>query len=253
MKVFDQYGRYYDLLYRDKDYEGETNFIRSVLQECSTNSKHVFEMGCGTGIHAQMLAEAGYSVYGIDLSETMLSCATERRDGLATEVKRRLEFHAGDVRTHRAGRHFDVVLSLFHVMSYQTTNMDLQDAFATAASHLEGGGLFIFDYWYGPAVLAQRPETRVKRLRDNEMSILRIAEPRTDDLNNVVEVSYETVVKAGQEFTIHESHRMRFLFVPEIELLSSIYGFDPICHREWMGRAHPSGNSWSAFSVLRKR
>lgn len=254
MKVFDQYARYYDLLYRDKDYRGETDFVLSLLQDHAPGSKRIFEMGCGTGIHAQMLAEAGHTVHGIDFSDTMLATAAERRQGLAAGLQERLSFGIGDVRTYRAGRSFDVVLSLFHVFSYQTANADLQAAFATAASHLESGGVFIFDYWYGPAVLAQRPETRVKRLQDGDLSILRIAESHMDDLKSVVEVNYETIVKAGESSeVIRESHRMRYLFMPEIELLASLHGFEPVSHREWLGEALPSAASWSAFSVLRKQ
>ena len=58
MKVFDQYARYYDLLYRDKDYSGETDFVLAVLRDYAPRANHIFEMGCGTGIHAQMLAKA---------------------------------------------------------------------------------------------------------------------------------------------------------------------------------------------------
>jgi SAM-dependent methyltransferase len=253
MKVFDQYARYYDLLYRGKDYQAETDFVRSLLGAYAPSASQIFEMGCGTGIHARMLVEAGYHIHGIDFSEAMLTTAVERREELSAGRQERLSFSIGDVRTYRAGRTFDVALSLFHVFSYQNTNADLRAAFATASAHLDAGGVFIFDYWYGPAVLAQRPETRIKRLRDGDLSILRIAEPRMDDLKNLVEVSYETIVKAGGEYDIRESHCMRYLFVPEIELLASIYGFEPVSHREWLGEKLPSANSWSAFSVLRKQ
>ena len=38
------------------------------------------------------------------------------------------------------------MISLFHVMSYQTTNADLLAVFATAAAHLRPGGLFLFRF-----------------------------------------------------------------------------------------------------------
>lgn len=253
MKVFDQYARYYDLLYRDKDYRGETDFVLSLLQDHAPGSKRIFEMGCGTGIHAQMLAEAGHTVHGIDFSDTMLATAAERRQGLAAELQERLSFDSGDVRTYRAGRSFDVVLSLFHVFSYQTANADLQAAFATAASHLNSGGVFIFDYWYGPAVLVQRPETRIKRMQDGGLSILRMAESNVDDIRNVVEVNYETIVTVeGFSESIFESHKMRYLFIPEIQIFAENNGFEAVNHRAWMAGAVPSFSSWSVCSVLKK-
>lgn len=254
MKVFDQYARYYDLLYRDKDYRGEANFVLSVLCAYAEGKKSLFEMGCGTGIHAQLFVEAGYQVHGIDLSEKMLATASKKRDALSSELRERLSFSVGDVRNYRAGRTFDVVLSLFHVFSYQTDNSDLQAAFATANAHLESGGILIFDYWYGPAVLAQRPETRVKRLQDDDLSILRIAESHVDEQKSVVEVNYETFVKTDAlTEVIRETHRMRYLFLPEIELFAELHGFEVIHHREWLGVTAPSSNSWAGFSVLRKK
>jgi SAM-dependent methyltransferase len=254
MAVFEQYARYYDLLYRDKNYRAEVDFILSLLATHSPGVNDIFEMGCGTGIHAQMLAEAGHRTHGIDLSPNMLVAANARRDLLASDLRSRLTFDCGDVRSYRMNRSFDVVLSLFHVFSYQTSNADLHAAFSTASAHLAPGGVLVFDYWYGPAVLTQRPETRVKRLQDGDLSILRIAESTMDDFRSVVQVDYETIVTlAGIPETIRESHRMRYLFVPEIELLAQEHGFEPIAHQEWQSQAQPSTSSWAVCSVLRKK
>ena len=38
-------------------------------------------------------------------------------------------------------------------MSYQTSNDDLNATFASARANLKQGGVFIFDCWYGPALL----------------------------------------------------------------------------------------------------
>jgi SAM-dependent methyltransferase len=253
-KVFDRYARYYDLLYRDKDYHHEAEFIMSLLKDHAPRAQQILELGCGTGIHAQMIAEAGYHVSGIDFSDAMLDSANNRRRGLAVDLGSRLVFDKGDVRTYRAGRKFDAVLSLFHVFSYQTTNTDLNATFRTASEHLDHGGTLIFDYWYGPAVLSQRPETRVKRLRDEDMSIVRVAESTMNDTRNTVEVNYETMVHAhGAMEVIHESHRMRYLFIPEIEMLAEMHGLECVTHQEWLGDGQPSARTWSAFSVMTKR
>ena len=47
--------------------------------------------------------------------------------------------------TLRRGRRFDVVVSLFHVFGYQTSNDDLAAAFGTVREHLNADGLAIFD------------------------------------------------------------------------------------------------------------
>jgi len=191
MMVFGNYARYYDLLYRDKDYEAEANYIHDLIQRHAPKSNSILELGCGTGRHAALLAQKGYAIHGVDMSESMLAEAEQRRTQLAQEVSERLSFSLGDIRKVRVERTFDVVASLFHVISYQTTNEDLAAAFATARAHLKPGGLFVFDCWYGPAVLTDRPEVRAKKLEDEKIQVTRIAVPEIYPNENRVDVNYQ--------------------------------------------------------------
>ena len=83
-----------------------------------------------------------------------------------------LTFTTGDIRDIRLNQRFDVVIALFHVISYQTTNDDVTAAFQTARQHLNPGGIFIFDVWYGPAVLTERP-----RSASNEWRMIKPGSP----------------------------------------------------------------------------
>jgi SAM-dependent methyltransferase len=246
--VFDSYARYYDLLYRDKDYAAEAAYVASHLKRHAPQARRLLELGCGTGAHAEHLARMGYTVHGVDRSESMLSRAQARRAGLAADVASRLSFGSGDARTLRTGENYDAVISLFHVMSYQTTNADLQAAFATAAAHLRPGGLFLFDFWYGPAVLGQRPKTRVKRLEDEAIRVTRIAEPVLHDDEGVVDVNYTVFIEekgTGSVRQVRETHRMRYLFLPELALLRGARA-----SRAWMSEAPPGAHSWAGFQIL---
>ena len=62
-------------------------------------------------------------------------------------------------------RGYDVVVALFHVISYLPDNSDLEAAFARIREHMKPGGILIFDYWYGPAVLTDRPPRGSRRLK----------------------------------------------------------------------------------------
>jgi len=59
MKVFENYARYYDLLYHDKDYNAEAKFVHQLLQIHAPETRSILELGCGTGSHAVLLAELG--------------------------------------------------------------------------------------------------------------------------------------------------------------------------------------------------
>ena len=190
MKIFAGSAAYYDLLYRDKDYEGESDYVLSLIG----NNKEpgtILELGCGTARHTVCLAEMGWDVCGVDLSEEMLCSAQERVAAVPSEVVARTELIGCDIRQLDLNRRFDEVIALFHVLSYQTSNDDLRSVFEVAAKHLQKDGLFVFDFWYGPAVLTQRPQVREKLLSDDSIEIRRIARPKEIPNENCVEVNFD--------------------------------------------------------------
>jgi SAM-dependent methyltransferase len=254
MSVFDKYARYYDLLYRDKNYVAEVNFVGETIRKYASEARSLLELGCGTGIHAQHLAALGFTVHGVDISERMLEGARARQKALPPQIAEALSFSKGDVRNARLEKTFDAVISLFHVMSYQVGNADLKAAFLTAGEHLEPGGLFVFDCWYGPAVLSDRPVVRVKCFEDETTSITRIAEPVMHPNDNVVDVGYRVLIKdkeSGAMEEIRETHRMRYLFRPEIAFLCAISGFEIVTQLEWLSGNEPGFDTWGVCFVLR--
>ncbi|AFY91641.1 class I SAM-dependent DNA methyltransferase [Chamaesiphon minutus] len=262
MAIFDNYARYYDLLYQDKDYEGEAQFVDRLIQTHAPQTKTILELGCGTGNHAMLLATAGYQVCGVDLSAEMLEYASRQCDRVSPEVAARLQFSQGDLRQVRfvsgasqnENRQFDAVISLFHVISYQTTNQDLLAAFETAKIHLKPGGVFIFDIWYGPAVCHDPPTVRIKRLANRSIQVTRIAEPIVYPNENLVDVNYHVFIKDlsnGAIEELKETHTMRYLFKPELELISSTLDLEIVECREWLTDRQPGLNTWGVYLVIK--
>ncbi len=254
MTVFANYARYYDLLYRDKDYAGEAAFINILIRKHAPLAQSLLELGSGTGRHAFLLAEQGCKVRGVEMSEAMLQQACQRLDAAHDELRARLRFTQGDLRTVRLQERFDAVTALFHVMSYQTGNEDLRAAFATVKAHLNPGGLFIFDAWYGPAVLAERPSVRVKRLEDDTIQVTRIAEPVLRVKENRVDVGYTIFVRdkaTGQLEEIREMHPMRYLFRPEVRELLEREGFEEVACAAWMSERPPGADTWGVYWIAR--
>jgi SAM-dependent methyltransferase len=263
MSVFGAYSRYYNLFYRDKDYAGEAAYVHDLIQAHRPGAKSVLDLGCGTGRHDVALAQRGYEVTGVDLSEEMLAVANAQRSTLNSHPSTgfskqpsNLNFQQGDIRSIRLDRTFDVVVSLFHVISYQTGNDDLRGAFATAREHLSPGGAFIFDCWYGPAVLTDRPAVRVKRLEDEEIAVTRIVEPVMHPNDNRVDLHYEVLVRdkaSGEIEEVKEIHRMRYLFRPELELLLEEAGLVLVEASEWMTGRPLGFDTWGGCFIAQKR
>ena len=74
------------------------------------------DIGCGTGRHDILLAEKGYDVTGVDMSEEMLTVANARLSDLKSK-NLNVKFYQGDVRNIKLSAKFDTVISLFHVIN----------------------------------------------------------------------------------------------------------------------------------------
>jgi len=161
----------------------------------------------------------------------------------------------GDICTTNLGRTFDAVISLFHVMSYQTTNQALQAAFRVAADHLSPGGQFLFDVWHGPAVLAQGPSKRIKEVISERYRVKRTARPELDTNSSTVKVFYQMDCEdrlSGEIIQFSEEHVMRYLFPTEVDLLAQICGLERLVIEEFLTGQPPTSSTWGVTYILQK-
>jgi hypothetical protein len=141
-------------------------------------------------------------------------------------------------------------------VSYQVSNDALLKVFANAFEHLKQSGLFLFDVWYSPAVYAQNPEVRIKRMADDKYAITRIAEPTIFSDENRVDVHYTVFARdvvSGETSTFTETHPMRHYSIPEIDNLATMFGFERITAEAFLTGKKPGENTWGVCFVLRKK
>lgn len=248
--TFGAYAAYYDLLYQDKDNAAEVDYIENLIRRYHPAANSILDLGCGTGRHAKLLAKKGYAVVGVDQSEEMLDLARQDADSAC------LRFCCGDVADFHGNTDFDVVTALFHVLDYQTSQQALTNTLDNVARQLLPGGLFIFDCWYGPAVLRQFPAVRTKRMESDRLAVTRIAEPVMDPRKNIVEVHYQIFArdKITEQLTVfNEKHVLRYLFEPEITELLNTRGFQILDSHEFQTGREPGFDTWSVCFVAEKR
>jgi len=215
------YAVAYDELYQDKDYVAECDLIENVFRLYGQSAvRRVLDLGCGTGGHAVVLAERGYDVVGVDRSAEMLERARARSSSV--------RFELGEIASVDLGETFDVALMMFAVLGYQVGNSDVEAALSTARRHLRANGLFLCDFWYGPAVLGQRPSERVKVIDTPTGQVIRVASGELDTRHDLCMVRYHVWrIEDGRLATeVREQHPMRYFFVPELELFLSTAGFE---------------------------
>jgi ubiquinone/menaquinone biosynthesis C-methylase UbiE len=105
-KLFENYGERYDKESFAQRTEGECDFIEKELNY--DKSLKIIDIGCGTGRHSIELTKRGYSVTGIDLSESQLKKAREK----AGKGNLKIEFLKHDARNLPFENRFDVAIML---------------------------------------------------------------------------------------------------------------------------------------------
>lgn len=245
MSNFNAYSQYYDLFYQDKNTLGECEYVIDQLSRCAVPGQNLLELGAGSGRHGKVFKELGWNWSGIERSPAMVALA--QTEGLNAQQ--------GEIEHFQLDAQYSAVLSLFHVISYLTSNQALNAAFHNAYQHLVPGGLFLFDVWYSPAVYFQRPEYRVREVENKEVHIQRSATPKVDWNKNLVEVIYDIEVQSKLDGSIEqfkEHHPMRHFSLPELQLLATYAGFTWLHAEEWMTSNQPSENTWGVCCILQK-
>jgi len=255
MAVFgEEYASAYDALYREKDYSSECQMIEAFLGVDDSRAKlRVLDLGCGTGNHAIPLAGRGLTVTGVDLSEPMLAQA--RAKAANAGVTARTAFHQGDIRSVRvAERDFDAAIMMFAVLGYQQSDADVRAAMNTVRAHVVASAPFIFDVWYGPGVLSDKPGPRERVIEKGGERVIRRTDTILDAERHLCTVKFDLEIWREGTLTgqTHEEHVMRFFFPEELESFAAASGFTLETLRSFPAWQKPiTPSCWNTVGVLR--
>ncbi len=225
--IFSDYASFYDILYQDKDYQGESEFVRALIaknENAHAKFSRILDLACGTGKHLFVLEEMGFEVEGSDQSLAMVDLARQS----AQKRNSKAVFHHQSFQTaDQIEKKFDVVLSLFASIGYLVADADLSKALRNIHGLLNPGGIFIFDFWNGNAVVRDYSPTKILRKKAGEREIIRHSETKLDRIRQLAEVQFTcmefSLDQKMAEFS--ESHVVRYFFLREMEFLLFSHGF----------------------------
>lgn len=133
-RLYDDLAYLWPLLSPPENYADEARYWRDALREkLGPGRHHILELGVGGGHNLSHLTR-DFQATAVDLSDGMLAHSKRLNPGV--------EHLIGDMRTVRLGCIFKAVI-IHDAISYMLTKEDLRATFATAAAHLEPGGIFI--------------------------------------------------------------------------------------------------------------
>lgn len=241
-----KYAGYYESVYTHKDYRMEVDVILEIQRKYAPDSKSILDFGCGTGKHDALLKEFGFEVTGLDRSDSMLKLAQKR------DLGNKVRFLHIDQASKIKDGSIDLGLSLFDVFSYLTNDEDLNSFFELMKLKTKSLAPLIFDFWYLPAVIHLKPETRKKTIYHQNQSITRISESSLDCNTSCVTANHEFYILENGQLVdnFSESHLMRCFSKNEIDLILSQFGYELVSLGTWSSpEQNPTLNDWSVLAV----
>ena len=175
--------------------------IKGILERSGIREGLIVDLGCGTGLLARELIDAGYDVFGIDISEAMIEIARKR----VPEA----EFRVGSL--------FEVgippceaVTAISEVLNYlfdpENEDLGLSRVFRRVHDSLAPGGVFVFDV-LGPGQVP--PGTRAKGFGVGEDWAV-LSEREEDAERGTMERRIVSFRRVGEYYRrIDEVHRVR--------------------------------------------
>lgn len=223
MAGYHRCAKYYDLIYYDKDYAKECDFLEKIFARFVRRPVSILDLGCGTGGHAIHLASRGYDVTGIDISKKMIDIA---RSKLKPKDKK-INFFVSPMQEFSLSKKFDVCISMFSCINYLLSYGEIEKTLNNIRIHLRNNGLFIFDCWNGIAVTKSYLSERVKTYEIGEYKIIRISQTKVNKLKQLCEVKWTYIViqKGKVKDYFSELLNLRFFFLEELFYLLDIHGF----------------------------
>ena len=166
MSEYKFFATVYDRMMDNIPYEEWEQYLLQILYRFNVRpDATITEIGCGTGTITEMLADDGFSMTGIDLSEDMLNEARKKnlkKKSTATNESLEKDFSDKqpcfqksqipditylhmDMRELVLPEKQDVIISISDSMNYLLTNDDLYRTMKAVRKNLKEDGLFVFD------------------------------------------------------------------------------------------------------------
>jgi len=226
-----KYVNYAD--YYDCDVGNVTVDIPLFLEYAEQTGDPILELACGTGRILIPIAEAGYKIHGLDISENMLIIAEEKVK--EKKLSNLVTLTIGDMANYDlAEKNFSMAFIAFRSFMHLYTQEDQLSCLECTFNHLKPGGLLIIDV-YSPrfSKMAQPPDEKFRIHKEytlpNGNRVLNKRRWRGTDLVNQVNTEDLLFEEYNSQDVLVRSTVVpittRYTFRYELQLLMERVGF----------------------------
>lgn len=142
MNAYTSLAQAYDRLTYDVSYQEIWEYLESLLRIEGKIPKTVLDLACGTGSMSFLLAQKGYHVIGVDMSEDMLTIATQKAQEFEAN---RPFFVCQRMEQLKLAHSVDCVICCLDSINYIIDPEDCRETFKRVYQSLSPGGMFMFD------------------------------------------------------------------------------------------------------------
>ncbi len=140
----DFFAEFYDILHAGLS---DVDCYIRYAERCGRPSEvNVLELGCGTGRILIPLANAGFPVTGVDLSDDMLALCKMRLSFERDAVQSRTRIVKADVTQLALGEKFDLVIAPCNFLNHFLSPADAGAVLRRAKEHLKNTGTLVLDH-----------------------------------------------------------------------------------------------------------
>ena len=140
--MYEDFALVYDRFMDETPYEEWCQFVVGRLKQDQITDGILLDLGCGTGSMTELLAKQGYDMIGVDLSDSMLDIAMEKR----AQSGHNILYLQQDMREFELYGTVRAVICLCDSLNYLLEEDDLLTTFKLVNNYLDPNGLFIFDF-----------------------------------------------------------------------------------------------------------
>jgi len=218
-------------------------------EDCSKGD--ILELGCGTGRVALPLAEEGFGVTGIELSQQMLDIFQQKLSDInlnRPEFVKQIEIIQGDITNFNLSRKFALIIIPFRTFQALTDFNDIESLLNCVREHLSNDGSFILNTSNPDDDLLEEEWERAEEFNEetiDEETGLRIARydciEHIDSLNQIIYgyLAYNLTYPDGHFERVKEPLQMKYYFRDQLYDLLENSGFEITEEFSWYDKSPP--------------